>query len=633
MLNIKKHLFFLLLWLGLLIPSLQAATWGLQHSFAAFGTLKYPADFKHFDYVNPNAPKGGQITLGALGTFDSLNPFIIKGSIPEGMMRCYATLLAPAYDEVDSHYGYVATKIELEVGGRGVIFHLNPKACFNDGQPITADDVIFSFEALRQHGKPLFQSYYKGVTKVERISFHQIKFTFEKNKNRELVGNLGRMPILCKKFYQTHSFHETTLISPPCSGPYAVETLKEGKSITYRRVQNWWAKDLPSQRGKHNFDIIKVDFYRDQNVMLEAFKNGQIDARIEISTKNWATEYTFAAFKQGRLKKQPLYGHKVSYGSYGLYFNTRRPLFADRDVRMALSQVFDFEWANNNLFYKQSQRNNSYFPNFPFAAKGVPTEQERKLLEPFKDQLPAELFIEPFEVPVHNTVDDLQKSRTKALSLLKKAGWVLKDQKLVHAKTGKPFTFEFLIHIPAIQKIVIHFQNCLKLIGVEMKITLVDSLTYQERYDNHDYDMILHTIPQTQAPGGEQRSMWSSAHADQLRTHNVAGIKNPVIDVLIEKLIEAPDYDTMVVRARALDRVLLWNHYMIPAWQMNFIPWVVWDRFGFPEPMCPPYSPTSIEGWWVDPEKDRVLGDVVPSKRDISSSAPSGWGKLKSWFD
>ena len=593
---------------GFFLTPLQAAqSWGLQHGFAVFGHLKYPENFECFEYVNPNAPKGGQITLGALGTFDSLNPFILKGTPPDGIMRCHATLLAPAYDEVASYYAYVASRVEVAINGKSVVFHLNPNACFNDGQPITADDVIFSFETLRQYGKPFFRSYYKDVTKVEKISSHQVKFIFEKNIGRELIANLGKLPILCKKFHETHPFHETNLIAGPCSGPYFVKSLEKSRSIIYRRVQNWWAENLPSQRGQNNFDIIKIYFYRDPTTLFESFKRGQIDVRMEISTKNWATEYNFPAFKQGHVKKHPLYGHKVSYGSYGLYFNTRRSLFADRKVRMALSQMFDFEWLNNNLFYKLSQRNKSYFPRFPFAAKGIPLGQEQKLLEPFKNQLPTELFTEPFEVPVHNAPNDIQKSRTKALRILQDAGWVLKDQKLVHVKTGKPFVFEFLIHSKAVEKIVIHFQNCLKLIGIDVRITLIDIGTYRERCENYNYDMILETIPQRQTPSNEQRDMWSSMAADQPRTSNIAGIKNPVIDALIEKLIESPDYEAMVVRAMALDRVLLWGYYMIPAWQMDFMPWVVWDRFGFPNPISPPYMPTSIDGWWLDVEKDKAL--------------------------
>ncbi|RZI46897.1 extracellular solute-binding protein [Candidatus Finniella inopinata] len=606
MLNLKKlRAVVLCLFLTFSITSIHAQNSPPQNGIATFGQLKYPADFQHFDYVNPNAPKGGKITLGQLGTFDSLNPYIIKGTVPEGILRCHATLLAPSYDEVASYYGYVATLVELAVDGRGVTFHLNPKACFSDGQLITTEDVAFSFEILGQHGKPFWQNIYKNVLKVERISAHKIKFTFEKNKARELIANLAQLPILCKKFYQTHPFHETSLTTAPCSGPYVLETLEAGRSITYRRVQNWWGENVPSQRGLYNFDVIKVDFYRDPNVMLQAFKNGQIDIRMEISSKNWATEYTFSAFKQGKVKKKPLYGHKVSYGSYGLYFNTRRSIFADRHVRMALSEIFNFEWANNNLFYNLNHRNNSYFPNFPFAADGVPLGQERKLLEPFKDQLPPQLFTKPFELPIHKTQKDWEESRIKALSLLRKAGWVLENQKLIHAKTHNPFAFEFLIQTPTVQKIAIHFQNCLKVIGIEMRITLVDTSIYQERYDKHDYDTILHTLPQRQTLGTEQRGMWSSEAAGKPGTQNVVGIRNPVVDDLVEQLVESPDYETMVATAKALDRVLLWNYYMIPAWQMNFMPWVVWDRFGFPEPMCPPYMPTSIDTWWLDPEKSR----------------------------
>ncbi len=598
-----------------------------QHGFSVFGCLKYSPNFTNFNYVNPNAPKQGKIKLGSLGTFDSLNPYIIKGTAPEGIIRCHATLLAQAYDEIASHYGYVAHSLEVAPDGSWVIFHLNPKACFSDGTPLTADDVLFSFEILRQKGLPLYRSYYQAVSRVEKLSSHQVKFCLKSTKSRELVAILGQIPVFSKAFYDQIPFDQTSLTPPPCSGPYTIARVEAGRSLTYQRVPGWWGQNLPSQKGCHNFETIQVDFYRDPTAMFEAFKNGELDMRIEMSAKTWVTDYHFPAFEKGYVKKYSVQ-HQLSYGSYGLYFNTRRALFKDRLVRMALTEMFDFNWLNKNLLYNQYKRNITYFPAFPFAALGLPDQEERALLEPYKNELPPELFNQPFTLPNHETVQDINASRTKALELLKRAGWVLKDQKLVNIQTGQPFVFEFLINNPMIQKIALHFQNYLKKIGIEMKVTLIDVSTYQERYDRQDYDMILHVIPQSPTPGNEQRDMWSTAAASQAGTWNVSGIKNPVIDALIEKIIESPDYETLIVRTRALDRVLLWGYYMIPAWHQDTVPIAVWDRFGFPNPMCPPYAPTSINSWWFDSEKN---GQLIKGDQKVPSQS-SLWNRVKKWL-
>lgn len=602
----------------------------IQHGYATFGDLKYPADFKNFDYVNPEAPKGDNIKTGALGTFDSLNPFIIKGTPPVGMFRCFATLLEPAYDEPASNYGYVAEKIEIANDRTWVIFHLNPKACFNNGTPITADDVIFSFETLCAEGKPLFSSYYKAINKVEKITNHQVKFYFKDNKSQELIAILGQIPLLSHTFYKQHSFSEANLQTFPCSGPYFIEKVDAGRTIVFKRVMNWWGENIPTQKGKNNFNIIQTDFYRDANAMFEAFKKGEIQVQIEMSMKRWATEYTFPAFTQGKVKKYPLYDHKLSYGSYGLYINTRRPLLNNKLVRQALTELFDFEWANNNLFYKLSKRNQNYFPNSPFAAQRIPQGEELKFLEQFKNRLPAEIFTQPFRLPVYKSAADKQATRSKALSLLKQAGWELKSQKLVNSKTGQPFVIEFLLYNPSTQRVALHFQNCLKEVGIELKVTSVDLSAYQERCDQLDFDIILQVIPQSPTPGNEQRNMWSSSAANQPGTFNIAGVNDPVIDEVIEKLIESPDYETLITRTKALDRLLLWGYYMIPAWQPECIFWVMWDRFKFPNPMCPPYNPVSFTTWWADLDKKNTL--ALKKESQAAKSEPSLWQKVKSWF-
>lgn len=577
-----------------------------SHGFSTFGDLKYPSTFTHFEYVNPNATKGGELKSSGLGTFDNLNPFIIKGTPAAGISRCFATLLESSFDEPASHYSYVAESISVAPDLSWVIFKLNPKAHFNNGQKITADDVIFSFNALREKGQPLFRTYYKAVTKVEKLSEHEVKFHCPGNKSREIPSILGQVPVLSKAYYETHPFEETTLTPSPCSGPYEISSIDAGRSITYKRVKNWWGENIPSQKGRHNFDIIKMDYYRDNNAMFEAFKNGQIDIRHEGSAKLWSTGYNFPAVDQGFVKKEHVKHSLCIPGSYGLVFNTRREIFKDRKVRQALTEMFDFNWANKNLFYNMYQRIQSYFPNTPFAATGIPENEEKSLLEPYKSQVPAEVFTTPFTLPEHKNEQAIRKSADKALSLLKEAGWEIKNQKLLNSKTGKPFVFEALIYDQNTEKVFLHFQGYLKLIGIEIKVRLVDVSTYQERTDQFDFDMILAISPQSPTPGNEQRDMWSSVAANAKGSRNIAGIQEKAIDEIIEKLIDAKDYKTLITATKALDRLLLWGYYMIPAWTSGSIPIVFWDRFSRPA-VTPAFNPFTFDTWWIDNEKEKRL--------------------------
>lgn len=612
-----------------------------SHGFSTFGDLKYPSTFTHFDYVNPNAPKGGEIKAAGLGTFDNLNPFIIKGTSAQGISKCYATLLESSFDEPATHYGYVAEAVSVAPDFSWVIFKLNPKACFNNGKGITADDVIFSFNILREKGQPLFRTYYKAITTVEKLSDFEVKFHCPGNKSREIPAILGQLSILSKVYYETHSFEETTLTPPPSSGPYEIESLDAGRSITYKRVKNWWGENIPSQKGRHNFDIIKVDYYRDSNAMFEAFKNGQVDIRHEGSSKLWSTAYTFPAVEQGFVKKNLVKHSLCIPGSQGLYFNTRREIFENRKVRRALTEMFNFNWANKNLFYNMYQRIQSYFPNTPFAATGIPEGDEKALLEAYKDQIPAEVFEAPFTLPEHNDEKDIRESSNKALSLLKEAGFEIKNQKLINVKTGKPFAFEALIYDQSLEKVFLHFQGYLKLIGIEMKIRLVDVSTYQERTDQYDYDMIMATNPQSPTPGNEQRDMWGSAAANMKGSANKAGIHEKAIDEIIEKLIDSKDYTTLIITTKALDRLLLWGYYMVPAWTTNSVPIAFWDRFNYPG-ITPPYNPFTFDAWWIDTDKEKRLPSqaqrhsgvektMTPLKTE-AKPASSGWiCKMWSW--
>ncbi len=585
-----------------IVPAVSAGSYG----FSTFGQLKYKPDFTCYDYVNPDAPKGGQIKIAALGTFDSLNPFIIKGTPAQGMTRCFATLLESSGDEPASHYGYVAISIEVAPDLSWVIFNLNPKAKFNNEEMITADDVIFSFNTLKEKGSPLFRTYYQAVTLVEKLSDHRIKFYCVGNKSHEIPAILGQLPILSKAYYEHHIFEETTLIAPVCSGPYEVLSVDPGRFISYKRVQNWWGENLPSQKGHHNFDEMKIDYYRDSNAMFEAFKNGQVDVRFENSSKLWATGYNFPAVDQGHVKKQLIKHSLCIPGGQGFFFNTRREIFSDRRVRQAIAEMFDFTWANKNLFYDRYQRTLSYFPNTPFEAASLPEREEVSYLKGYEGALQPEVLSKSFSLPEHRNEQDIRNSKDKALKLLNEAGWEIKGQKLVNKKTGNPFVFEALIADQTMEKIFLHFQGYLNLIGIEMKIRLVDVSSYQQRMDQYDFDMVMSVNPQSPSPGNEQRNMWSSTAADTPGTRNIAGIKDKVVDELIEKLIASQDYRTLILRTRALDRVLLWGYYMVPAWYSGSLPIVYWDRFGRPE-MTPPYQPFSIETWWFDPDSEGKL--------------------------
>jgi len=614
-------------------PSQTASTTAASHGFSTFGELKYHPEFTHYDYVNPNAPKGGQIKVAALGTYDSLNPFIIKGTPAQGIGRCFATLLESSGDEPASHYAYVAESVQVAPDHSWVIFTLNTKAKFNNGQAITADDVTFSFNALREKGSPLYRTYYKAVTQVEKLSDHQIKFHCPGNKSHEIPAILGQLPVLSKAYYDQHVFEETSLTPPVCSGPYEVSHVDQGHFITYKRVQNWWGENIPSQKGRYNFDELKVDYYRDSNAMFEAFKNGQVDVRYENSSKLWSTGYNFPAVEQGYVKKQLIKHSLCIPGGQGFFFNTRREIFSDRRVRQAITELFDFVWANKNLFHNMYQRSVSYFPNTPFEAKGLPDTDEMTFLEKYKDQLQPEVLTKSFSLPEHKNDQDIRKSKDKALSLLNEAGFEIKGQKLINKKTGNPFVFEALIADQILEKVFLHLQGYLKLIGIEMKIRLVDVSTYQQRLDQYDFDMVIGSNPQSPTPGNEQRDMWGSLASNTPGSRNLPGIKDPVVDDIIEKLIESQDYKTLILRTRALDRVLLWGYYMIPAWYNGSLPLAYWDRFGRPE-TTPPYAPSSTETWWFDPDKEKKLPSHVQRTEEhkpieiTDEPALSWWKKI-----
>nr|CAM76129.1 Bacterial extracellular solute-binding protein, family 5 [Magnetospirillum gryphiswaldense MSR-1] len=427
-----------------------------QHGLAMHGTLKYPSDFTNFDYVNPNAPKGGELRLADQGPFDSLNPFITKGQTPDGAALPFDTLMDSAADEPFSEYGLIAETVETPPDRSWVIFTLRPQARWHDGQPITADDVIFSLETLRTKGAPHYRFYYAGVDKMEKLGARRVKFSFKPGDNRELPLILGQLPILPKHYWQGKTFDETTLVPPLGSGPYRVGKFEPGRFITYERVADYWAKDMPTQRGRYNFDRIRYDVYRDATVALEALKAGEYDLRLENESKKWATGYSdWDAVKTGKAVLRE-FRHAMPSGMQGYAFNLRRPLFSDVRVREALAQAFDFEWANRNLFYGQYARTNSYFDNSELAAKGLPVADELALLEPLRAQVPPQVFSQEYQSPPTDPNLGIRPNLRRAVALLEQAGWQVVDGKLVDAG-GQPFRFEILLNSPAFERITLPF--------------------------------------------------------------------------------------------------------------------------------------------------------------------------------
>jgi microcin C transport system substrate-binding protein len=575
-----------------------------SHGLSLFGDLKYGPDFTHFDYANPNAPKGGTMRLAAIGTFDSLNPYIVKGVAAAGITQIFDTLMVSSEDEPGSEYGLVAESADLAPDRKSILYTLRKEARFHDGSPITPDDVIWTFNTLREKGQPMYRSYYGDVEKVEREGERGVRFYFKSAENRELPQIVGQMPVLSKKYWNDRDFTKTTLDAPLGSGPYKVEAVDPGRSITYRRTPDYWAANLPVMKGRDNVDQIRYDYYRDATIALEALKAGQYDVRLENSSKAWATGYDGPALRQGVLKKEEI-PNELPRGMQGFGYNLRRPLFEDPRVREALAYAFDFEWSNKNLFYGAYKRTRSYFDNSELAATGVPQGDELKILEPFRDKLPAEVFTKEYDPPKYDGSGNIRDGLRTALKLLKEAGWSIKGGKLVNDKTGAPFEFEILLVQPEFERIVLPFVRNLERMGITARVRTVDASQYQKRMDTFDYDMAVVSFGQSLSPGNEQRDYWGSQAAGEEGSRNILGIKNPVIDALIEGLIKAPDREALVARTRALDRVLQWSYYVIPHYHTDVSRVAYWDKFRRPE-VTPKYG-IGLDTWWVDPKAEQTI--------------------------
>jgi microcin C transport system substrate-binding protein len=592
--------FGLALTLALVAPSwVTAQEVAPAHGVAMHGDLKYGPDFQHFDYVNPNAPKGGTVTFSAVGSFDSFNPYIIKGDPAVGITLLYESLTTQSLDEPFSEYGLLAGSIEMPEDRSWVAFTLRPEARWHDGKPVTVEDVIWSLETLREKGAPFYRYYYKNVKSVEATGERRVKFTFDQTVNRELPLIIGQLPILPKHYFAGREFDRTTLEPPLGSGPYRIKSFEPGRTVVYERVADYWGADLPVSRGSNNFDEVRYEYYRDANVAMEAFKAGAYDLRLENASKFWATAYTGPMFDAGWIVKEEI-PNQLGTGMQGFAFNLRRPLFQDPKVRQALAYAFDFEWTNRTIMYGQYARTQSYFSNTELGAQGLPSAAELALLESFRDQLPEEVFTQVYHAPSAEGEGGIRQNLRTALRLLGEAGWQVEGGKLVNAQ-GQPFRFEILLNGPSFERHTLPFVKNLGLLGIAATVRTVDPAQYQNRMNEFDFDMTVEAFGQSLSPGNEQRDYWGSEAAGTPGSRNTIGITNPAVDHLIDKIIQAPTREDLVTATRALDRVLLWGHYVIPHWHTRTFRVAYWDKFDRPN-TTPPYG-LPLFSWWVDPVK------------------------------
>jgi microcin C transport system substrate-binding protein len=569
------------------------------HGQAMHGQAKYAAGFKHFDYVNPDAPKGGDVKLSTTGSFDNFNNFIIKGEAAAGLGNLYDTLLAPSADEAFSAYGLLAESVETPEDRSWVQFVLRKEARWHDGKPVTADDLIWSFNTLIKKGQPFYRYYYSSVAKVEKINALTVRFSFKPGENRELPLIMGQIPVLPKHYWQGKDFSKTTLDKPLGSGPYKIEKFEAGRFIKYKRVVNYWGRDLPVKKGMNNFDTIRYDYYRDATVQVEAFKAGEFDFRAENSSKIWATAYDFPALEKGLVEKEEIKHNRIA-GMQGFAYNTRRAIFSDARVRQALASAFDFEWSNRNLFYGQYIRSRSYFGNSELAATGLASKDELAILEAYRGRVPDAVFTAEYQPPKTKGDGRIRANLKIGDALLKEAGWIIKDKKRVNVETGAIMEFEILLVSPMFERIALPFTKNLERLGIKARVRTVDSSQYQRRLETFDFDMIVSAWGASLSPGNEQRDFWSAAAANQNGSRNVIGISDPVIDELIETLIAAPDRESLINRTKALDRVMQWGHYVIPHWHLDYDRLIFWRKLQRPE--VTPLKGSQFDTWWVNPE-------------------------------
>jgi microcin C transport system substrate-binding protein len=598
-----------LLLLSLITAPAHAGEEGQRHhAVSLIGTPKYPADFQQFDYVNPEAPKGGLVRMADIGSFDSVNPVLYKGEAAAGLGLVYESLMSDSLEEPSTSYGLIAEWASYPPDFSSVTFKLRDEARWHDGTPITPDDVVYSLE-VNKAANPRMALYYKNVSRAEATGANEVTFTFDVKGNRELPMIMGQLTILPKHYWTGKDANgnqrdplKTTLEPPLGSGPYRIRQVTPGRTITYERVPDYWGKDLPVSRGQWNFDEIRFDYYRDETVAFESFKAGNLDYHQETSAKNWATAFDFAAVRDGLIKRQEV-PIKNAQPMQCFVLNLRRPQFADRRVRQAFNLAFDFEWANKNLFYGQYARVGSFFQGSELAAPGeLPQGRELEILNEVKDEVPPEVFTEVHRNPVNGSPEEMRANLRKAAQLLKEAGYEVKGGVLTNSKTGEPMTVEFLLVSPLFERIVQPFVGNLKQLGITATLRMVDSAQYTRRLDAFDYDIVVGNFAQSNSPGNEQRDFWGSEAAGREGSQNLIGVKDPAINKLVDHVIFANDREELVAATRALDRVLLWNDFVVPQWYSSKVRIAYWDRYGQPQTL-PGLTPGFVQVWWFDREK------------------------------
>jgi microcin C transport system substrate-binding protein len=595
--------------LALIAAALAACTFTLgaaprviiSNAISVHSKPRYPMGFTHFDYVNPDAPKGGTLRMGALDSFDNLNRYSERGNYAAASESLYDTLMTASEDEQEVYYGLVAEKVEYPEDSGWIIFHINPKARFQDGAPITAADVVFTFTKFMAEGVPQFRLYYKDVA-VQALDTLRVKFTLKKG-DKALLVSLAGLSVIPPQYWRTHKLNEPLTEPPLGSGAYVLRDFKMGQYLVYERLKDYWGKDLPVNKGQLNFDFIRYDYYKDEVVSFEAFKAGQYDFYQERIAKNWATLYTGRNFDNGAIVKETLPDERPQ-GMQALVFNTQRPLFKDRRVRQALNYALDFEWMNKNLFYGQYTRNRSFFGGTEYEARGLPTGEELKILERLRGKIPDEVFTREYNPPVTDGSGNIRDQIREAMALLRDAGWEIRDGKLVNAKTGEPMAFEMLLWNSTDERVALPLKKNLERMGITMSIRLVDSAQFQSRWTKGDFDMTSGGYDAVFYPTVDLKITWRSDYLDS--SYNQARVQDPAVDALIDGIVASQENEPMLqAYGRALDRVLTWNFYVIPEWHLGKYRIASWNRFSRPA-VRPRYS-LGIGSWWLDPAKEGKL--------------------------
>lgn len=573
-----------------------------SHAIALRGEPKHEAGFDHFDYANPDAPKGGTVQLSAIGTYDNFNRYASRGVTPSGIDNLYDSLLMQTNNEVEVYYGLIAEEIEYPADHTWVIYHLNPNATHHDGEPITAEDVVFSFNKFMEQGVSQFSRYYSNVENVRALDTHRVRFDLAEG-DKEMIINLGTNTILPKHYWESRNLSEPLEEVPLGNGPYTIGDYEIGSYVEYERVDDYWAADLPVNRGRFNFERIRYEYYRDQTVALEAFKAGEYDFRQESVARNWATQYTGPNFRNGNIVTEEL-RHETPPGMQSFVFNTSRSFFSDRRVRRAISMLFDFQWMNENLFYDQYTRTTSFFQYTDYDAEGTPSQAELEILRPLRDGIPEQVFNEEYMPTETDGSGNIRPQMRSALRLFEQAGWELRNQRLVNSETGDQMQFQLLLYSPSFERVAQPFQDNLSRVGIDMEVRVVDTTQFINRLREGDYDMVPNTYGPYFYPNSNLQLEWHSQYLES--TYNTARLQDPEVDTLIEGIVSNQDNpDALQAYGRALDRVLTWEHYVIPQWHINRYRVAYWDKFSRPETR-PSYA-LGLDTWWVDEEKARQL--------------------------